>query len=101
MTPQQISNLQKELRDDDDAYDFDALDGFDEVNPESCNKIREAVEAGHVADEDWKGDLEMNRPGKRGTRVKTPKKKAAEEDVSLLSIFCGATDLITAGWQHC
>lgn len=35
--------------------DFDSLDGYDELSSEQQQKVREAVERGHVADEDWKG----------------------------------------------
>lgn len=31
------------------------LDGYDELSSEQQQKVREAVEQGHVADEDWKG----------------------------------------------
>lgn len=35
--------------------DFDLFDGYDEISSENQEKIREAVEQGHVADSDWKG----------------------------------------------
>lgn len=31
------------------------LDGYDEVSPEAQEKIKFALQNGHVADEDWKG----------------------------------------------
>ena len=38
-----------------DDKDLSLLDGYDEVSEENQEKIREAVEQGHVADSDWKG----------------------------------------------
>lgn len=38
-----------------DKNDFDCLDGFDELSEENQIKVKEAVERGHVADEDWRG----------------------------------------------
>lgn len=35
--------------------DEDLLDGFDEIDQESQDKIRRALKQGHVDDEDWKG----------------------------------------------
>lgn len=50
VTPKQIGNLSEGLE-----GDFDLLDGYDEISSENQEKIREAVEQGHVADSDWKG----------------------------------------------
>lgn len=40
-----------------DAIDgnFDYLDGYDELPQDLQEKIRQALEQGHVDDEDWKG----------------------------------------------
>ncbi|RMZ77911.1 hypothetical protein DV738_g4121, partial [Chaetothyriales sp. CBS 135597] len=82
VTPLQITNLQNMLGsidyDDDDA--LDALDGWDELDDESRAKIRQALKDGHIPDEDWKGDPELNRPGKRGLKKATPKKSAKSKD---------------------
>lgn len=37
--------------------------------------MKRALQQGHVDDEDFKGDVEMNRPGAKGYR--TPQKKKA------------------------
>jgi hypothetical protein len=53
------------------------VDGYDELPPEYQKKVQFALDNGHVSDEDWKGDVDCNRPGQKGFRVKvkTPKKK--------------------------
>ncbi|KAF2267953.1 zf-PARP-domain-containing protein [Lojkania enalia] len=80
VTPVQIEHWKEDI-----GGDLDLLDGYDELPEHAQTKVREALEMGHVADEDWKGDIEMNRPGMKGFRVKvkTPKKKkgkVADED---------------------
>lgn len=35
--------------------DLDLLDGYDELPPEAQEKVRRALENGHVDDEDWRG----------------------------------------------
>ncbi|KAL8785965.1 MAG: hypothetical protein Q9213_003041 [Squamulea squamosa] len=75
VTPQQLSGLQDKLE-----GDVDMLDGYEEL-PEDCQeKVKRAVENGHVDDEDWRGDLEQNRPGKRGFRSPAAKKKKKAEE---------------------
>ncbi|EFW20661.1 hypothetical protein D8B26_003004 [Coccidioides posadasii str. Silveira] len=74
VTPRQVASLQEIVGDD---KDFSLLDGFDELSAQNQDKIREAVEKGHVSDSDWRGDVEVNRPGKTGFRVRVSKKKAA------------------------
>ena len=39
----------------DDDRDMEIIDGWDVVDEESQEKIREALRVGHVADEEWKG----------------------------------------------
>lgn len=58
--------------------DTSLIDGYDELPSELQAKILRALKQGHVDDEDWKGDLEKNRPGQKGFRVKTPKKAKNE-----------------------
>lgn len=89
VTPAQIGNLGDALE-----GDIEMLDGYEEL-PEDCQqKVKRAIDQGHVDDEDWKGvgsthchwapiiddylisqDLEQNRPGKRGFRSPAAKKK--------------------------
>ena len=75
VTPQQIGNLQTELDGDPDN-----LDGYEELPDDVKQKIARALQQGHVDDEDWRGDVELNRPGMKGYRVKTPKKKREADD---------------------
>lgn len=43
---------------DDDA-DMEFIDGWDELDEVSREKLREAIKVGHVPDEDWKGVSEV------------------------------------------
>ncbi|EXJ88040.1 hypothetical protein A1O1_04967 [Capronia coronata CBS 617.96] len=85
VTPAQIKNIQEQVGPlegldlDDDLPRI--LDGYDELSPEACEKVKFALLHGHVADEDWKGEPELNRPGQKGINKRTPKKKKdAEQD---------------------
>ena len=35
--------------------DLDLLDGYDEIPPDVQEKVKRAIEQGHVDDEDWRG----------------------------------------------
>ncbi|KXL47114.1 hypothetical protein M433DRAFT_152997 [Acidomyces richmondensis BFW] len=65
---------------------LDLIDGYDTLPFEVQERVKNALEQGHVDDEDWNGDPECNRyTGKKGQGmfVKTPKskkKKVDEED---------------------
>ncbi|KKZ67787.1 hypothetical protein EMCG_06553 [[Emmonsia] crescens] len=72
VTPRQIASIQDIVGDEKDCT---LIDGYDEISAENQEKFREAVEQGHVSDSDWKGDVEMNRPGKTGFRVRVSKRK--------------------------
>lgn len=50
VTPKQIENLIETTE-----RDTDLVDGFDEIPAEYQEKIKFALENGHVPDEDWKG----------------------------------------------
>ncbi|ETI25451.1 hypothetical protein G647_02224 [Cladophialophora carrionii CBS 160.54] len=84
VTPLQIGNLQtqvgplEDLDLDDDLPRI--IDGYEEIDDEAREKIKFALHNGHVPDEDWKGEPELNRPGKKGINKRTPKKKPVEED---------------------
>ena len=69
MTPTQISNLTSSLE-----GDMSLLDGYDELSSEDKERVERAISQGHVDDEDWRGDVEFNRPGKKGMHARTPKK---------------------------
>ncbi|GIJ87913.1 hypothetical protein Asppvi_006826 [Aspergillus pseudoviridinutans] len=81
VTPKIIANLNEAVEEaSGDSKDLDAIDGFEELPSEYQEKIRKALEQGHVDDEDWKGDPEMNRPGMTGFRKRAPKKKKGDEE---------------------
>ena len=48
MTPRQISNLQKDVEGDPTQ-----LDGYDELPEDFQQKVVNALEQGHIDDEDW------------------------------------------------
>lgn len=48
-------NVKKELTEDSEEPDFSRLDGFEELSEEFQEKIRKAIELGHIEDEEWKG----------------------------------------------
>ncbi|KAG7009523.1 hypothetical protein G7Y79_00002g006380 [Physcia stellaris] len=81
VTPTSIANMNEVI-----DNNFDYLDGYDELSEDVQEMVRRAFEQGHVDDEDWRGDVEQNRPGAKGFRtpVKKPKKekkrKAAQDD---------------------
>jgi hypothetical protein len=59
VTPLQIGNLQEQVGPLDDL-DLDddlprIIDGYDEIDDEAREKIKFALQNGHVPDEDWKG----------------------------------------------
>ncbi|KAJ6096265.1 zf-PARP-domain-containing protein [Penicillium sp. IBT 16267x] len=76
-TPRFLENIKRDWEEMCDGKpDYSLLDGYDELPEESQEKIRRALDNGHIDDEDWKGDIEMNRPGCRHFRV--PGKRAAK-----------------------
>ncbi|KAL2854977.1 hypothetical protein BJY01DRAFT_204720 [Aspergillus pseudoustus] len=77
VTPKMLSNMNEVVGEGDDR-DLDLLDGYEDLSEENQEKLVRALDQGHVDDEDWKGDVEMNRPGKFGFRVRGGKKKAAD-----------------------
>ncbi|KKK18802.1 hypothetical protein AOCH_002889 [Aspergillus ochraceoroseus] len=76
VTPKIIANFGELVGDD---KDLSTIDGFDELSPENQEKVKKAVEQGHVDDEDWKGDPEMNQPGKTGFRKRVSKKNTKND----------------------
>ena len=48
-------NVKKDLTEESEEPNFSLLDGFDELSEEFQQKIRKAIELGHVEDEEWKG----------------------------------------------
>ena len=50
MTPKQLANIKETIEDD-----LDLLDGYEDLDTESQEKVRKALADGHVEDSDWKG----------------------------------------------
>lgn len=50
VTPRQIENIKESIDED-----VDMLDGYDEIPPDLQEKIKAAIENGHVNNEDWNG----------------------------------------------
>lgn len=74
VTPAQVANLIEES-----GGDTEMVDGYDELPADLKEKVDFALQNGHVPDEDWKGDVECNRPGQKGFRAKAPPKKKGKE----------------------
>ncbi|KKY17721.1 putative zf-parp-type zinc finger protein [Phaeomoniella chlamydospora] len=74
VTPDQWGHINKYL---EEAGGIDYLDGYDEVDDLSRERIQKCLQDGKVPDEDWRHDVELNVPG--GRRKATPKKKKAAE----------------------
>ncbi|KAL4907979.1 hypothetical protein BDW74DRAFT_148340 [Aspergillus multicolor] len=79
VTPKIIGNVIDAIGEGDDQ-DFDLLDGYEDLPSDLQEKIKKAVKQGHVDEEDWKGDPELNVPGASGFRVRTPSKKGKKAD---------------------
>ncbi|KIW08030.1 uncharacterized protein PV09_00974 [Verruconis gallopava] len=77
VTPQVIENIKNLIE-----GDLSMFDGYDELPAEEQERVKRAIDQGHVDDADWRGDVELNRPGKRGYRVKTPKKNSGKKSES-------------------
>jgi hypothetical protein len=74
VTPAQIANLIEES-----GGDTEMVDGYDELPSDMQEKVQFALANGHVPDEDWKGDVEVNRPGQKGFRVKATAAKKTKK----------------------
>lgn len=58
VTPKIIANLNEAVEDgsaSDGARDYAVLDGYEDLSPENQDKVRAALQQGHVADSDWRG----------------------------------------------
>lgn len=51
MTPKQLANWKDKTED----MDMDLVDGYEELDEETQQKVHRALDLGHVDDEDWKG----------------------------------------------
>ncbi|KAL8724642.1 MAG: hypothetical protein Q9166_007832 [cf. Caloplaca sp. 2 TL-2023] len=77
VTPAQLASLQDKLE-----GDVDMLDGYEEIPDDCQEKVKRAVENGHVDDEDWKGQAE-GQEGQSSPAKSAPKKRrrAKKEDL--------------------
>ena len=50
VTPKQLANIKETIEDD-----LNLLDGYEDLDTESQEKVRNALADGHVDDSDWKG----------------------------------------------
>lgn len=62
MTPSVIEHLKEAIEDNVDLFD-----GYDELPEEAQEKMRQALEQGHVDDEDWKGVSRAGRVCEQGS----------------------------------
>ncbi|KAL1969606.1 hypothetical protein VTN77DRAFT_8159 [Rasamsonia byssochlamydoides] len=76
VTPRIIANINDSLGEN---KDYTLLDGYDELSEENQAKVRKALEQGHVDDSEWRGDVELNRPGKNGFRLRAKTKEETED----------------------
>ncbi|OQD76176.1 hypothetical protein PENDEC_c005G02547 [Penicillium decumbens] len=85
VTPKVIENITNSWKETlpSEEPDYSLLDGYDELPEDVQLNIRTALTQGHVDDADWRGDLEVNRPGKTGFRVRGAAKKAKEKKATL------------------
>ncbi|CAK3914966.1 Zinc finger PARP-type [Lecanosticta acicola] len=58
VTPTVLANWKEKSEGDPEL-----IDGLDELPQDAQDKVMRAIEQGHVDDEDWRGDPQMNRPG--------------------------------------
>ncbi|KAL4817961.1 hypothetical protein BDW67DRAFT_158247 [Aspergillus spinulosporus] len=83
VTPKVIANI-NDIVGEGDERDLETLDGYEDLPAELQEKVARALEQGHVDDEDWRGDPEMNVRGSSGFRVrasaKAKKAKDADEE---------------------
>ena len=54
-------------------HDMELVDGYDELPAAWQTTVKRALEQGHVDDDVWAGDVEMNRPGQKGYFTKETK----------------------------
>lgn len=55
VTPKQFVNIREKLTSSNGTLDITTLDGYDKLSEDLQEKVKEAIEQGHVADSDWKG----------------------------------------------
>ncbi|KAJ6780883.1 hypothetical protein PWT90_01925 [Aphanocladium album] len=78
----QMQRLHDQCAKGDDEWDFDEIDGYDELeaNDEVQEKVRRCVKQAHIDAEDFKGDPEKNKPGVKGIRLTAKERAALDKD---------------------
>ncbi|KAK9347072.1 hypothetical protein V1522DRAFT_402960 [Lipomyces starkeyi] len=74
VTPQVIQNIKTKVESLPEG-----LDGYDEISAEDQKRVVGALEEGHVADSEYKGDIETNRLGAKNPRKRRSKKEALDD----------------------
>ncbi|TGJ63289.1 hypothetical protein EYR41_011222 [Orbilia oligospora] len=75
VTPTIIANVWKDI-----SEDITSLDGYEELPESDQQLVLKSLQDGHVPDDIWKGDKEMNVPGARGMTKRASKKKAVKSE---------------------
>jgi len=84
VTHKQIVNARGELlpRGEEDEegkeVNMSLFDGWEELPDEQKDRVRIAMEVGHVDDEDWRGDVGLNRKGAKKTAATKAQKASAK-----------------------
>lgn len=103
----QIQHMQDKIRQADGSYNWDMIDGYDELeyvhvpvgvrhvlfdsvtcilttlrsdHPDLQEKIRRVVTQGHIDPEDFRGDPELNVPGEKGIRRRAKRAKKSKDE---------------------
>ncbi|KAL7940010.1 hypothetical protein V8C42DRAFT_338872 [Trichoderma barbatum] len=82
VTKAQIAGLQKSCGGDPEAYDYDAIVGYSELEPMIQEKVRRCLNQGIIDFEDFNGDPEKSKPGENAKKAATPAKKAAAKSAT-------------------
>ncbi|KAL9096681.1 MAG: hypothetical protein Q9165_001169 [Trypethelium subeluteriae] len=75
VTPQVLENIKDTI-----DGDYELVDGMDELPEEMQDKIKRAIQQGHVDDEDWQHDPAMNTVGAKGFKSPATKKSKKNND---------------------
>jgi hypothetical protein len=74
-----IQSIRESADGEDGTYDWDLVDGYDELSSDLQDKFRRVIEQGFIDPEDFKGDPECNALGNRGIRLTAAQKRKKEE----------------------
>ncbi|KAK9236257.1 hypothetical protein V1525DRAFT_407494 [Lipomyces kononenkoae] len=74
VTPQVIQNIKTKIESLPEG-----LDGYDEISAEDQKRVAGALDDGHVADSEYRGDIVTNRLGAKNPKRQKAKKAAPED----------------------